>query len=625
MFSERKFIIQGIFISVGLILLIRLFILQMVDDSYLLSANNNVLREIVVYPARGVIYDRNDRVIVQNEPVYDLLIIPHQVKEFDTLAFCELLGISKLQCKLKIKKARIFSPYKSSIYEKQLSVRTFAAFQERLFEFPGFFVQNRTVRKYPIPIAAHILGYVGEVNDRLIKKSNNFYRQGDYIGISGIEQSYENYLRGTRGIKNIMVDVFNREQGSFSNGEYDTLAIPGKKVISSMDAALQAYGEALLNNKTGSIVAIEPSTGEILLAASSPSYDPNLLVGRERSKNYYALLNDPLLPLFNRALMAYYPPGSTFKVINDLIGLQEGVLTPEKRYFCDGGYHMGNKTVRCEHAEGSIDMIQAIEHSCNTYHCHVFKSIIDNPAKYKNTEEAYQAWRNHVLKFGVGIKINSDLHQELKGFVPTVDYYNKYFGKGHWKSSTVISLAIGQGELGITPLQMANIMCIIANRGYFYTPHIIKKIGDTSFTETKFNEKNYTDINVKHFEPVIEGMQGVLDKGTAFWARIPGINVCGKTGTAQNPHGKSHSIFVAFAPRENPKIAIACLVENGGYGSIWAAPIASLIIEKYLTDTVIRKDLEKRMLEGIVKAPIFIPKKKIEEKPKADNINTKKK
>lgn len=617
MFSERKFIIQGIILATAFILLLRIFFLQIMSNSYLLSANNNVLRRIIVYPARGIIYDRKSKVIVQNDPVYDVMIIPMQVTSLDTAELSRLLNISKEECKEKLIKARKYSSYKASLFEKQISARTYGALQEKLFQFPGFFVQNRTVRKYPKPIAAHVLGYVGEVDENMIRKSKNFYQQGDYIGISGIEQSYEETLRGKRGVKNILVDVFNREQGSFADGKYDTLASSGKRVLASMDATLQEYAENLLNNKTGSVVAIDPSTGEILLAASSPAYDPNLLVGRERSANYGKLLQNPSVPLFNRALMAYYPPGSTFKLINDLIALQEGVLTPDKHYYCDGGYHMGSITVHCEHSDGSINLQQAIEHSCNTYHCYVFRSIIDNSKKYRTAEEGYQSWRNHVLTFGIGKRLYSDLQQELKGLVPSVEYYNHYHGKGRWKSSTVISLAIGQGELGITPLQMANIMCIIANRGFYYTPHIIKQIGDTSLSATKFSTQHHTDIAPEFYEPIIEGMQGVLDKGTAYWARIPGINVCGKTGTAQNPHGKDHSVFVAFAPRENPKIAIAAIIENGGFGATWAAPIASLVIEKYLTDTVKRKDIEKKMLEGVVTAPIFKPKVKSDSSKKS--------
>ena len=503
-----------------------------------------------------------------------------------------------------MKQARQYSPYKESIFEKQLSAKTYATLQEKLYSFHGFYVQSRTLRKYPGLIGAHTLGYVGEVNDKMTL-DNPYYKSGDYIGISGIEKSYEKELRGVKGLSVMMVDVFNRPKGKFKDGQYDTLAITGENLITSLSAKLQRYGEQLMQNKTGGIVAIDPSTGEILAVVSAPSYDPNLLVGRDRSKNYGALLSQPGIPLFNRALMAYYPPGSTFKLINDLIAQQEGVLFPTTSYYCDGGYHMGKQTVKCDARHGGIQLRAAVQHSCNTYHCYVFRSIIDNK-KYTTTEQGYQAWRNHVLTFGIGKRLYSDLPQELKGMVPSVEYYDKYFGKGHWKSSTVVSLSIGQGELGITPLQMANTMCIIANRGYYYTPHIIKKEGNKDLSKDKFKTKNYTDIDPKYFDVMIDGMEDVVEQGTAAASKIKGITICGKTGTAQNPHGKDHSLFVAFAPRENPKIAIGIMVENGGWGASWAAPIASLMIEKYLNDSIAtpaRHALEKRMLEGVIIAP----------------------
>ena len=416
-----------------------------------------------------------------------------------------------------------------------------------------------------------------------------------------------------------MVDVFNREKGSFQNGRYDTASVAGENIILSLDAVLQKYGEQLLKNKVGAVVAIEPHTGEILASVSTPSYDPNLLVGRSRTKNYAQLLLEPAKPLFNRALMAYYPPGSTFKLINDLIGEQEGVLNPLTGYYCDGGYHMGSQTVKCDARHGLIRLEQAISHSCNTYHCYVFRSIIDQ-RKYGSTEAGYQAWRNHVLTFGIGKRLFSDLPQELKGNVPSVEYYDKYFGKGRWRSSTVVSLSIGQGELGITPLQMANTMCIIANRGYFYIPHIGKKIGDENVVDKKFREKNFTDINPEYFDIVISGMQSVVEAGTAAGSKIKGITKCGKTGTAQNPQGRDHSLFVGFAPMENPKIAIGIMIENGGWGAEWAAPIASLMIEKYLTDSITRPLIEKKMLEGVISPKIYEKKKVPVEKKDDEKI-----
>jgi penicillin-binding protein 2 len=605
--SDRKVVIYLIFFSVIIAYLIRLFYLQVIDDSYKLSANNNVIRPITDYPARGLIYDRNGKLLVYNEPVYDLMIIPKQAKNTDSIELCNLIGISPEDYSEKFKKAKAYSPVKASIFEKQLSVETYASFQEKLYKFPGFFVQLRTLRKYPDPMAAHLFGYIGEVDTNITRK-NPYYKEGDYIGKSGIEQSYETILRGRRGVRRILVDVFNREKGSFQDGRYDTASVAGENLMLSLDAKLQKYGEQLMQNKVGAIVAIEPSTGEILACISNPSYDPNLLVGRARTKNYAKLLFDPVKPLFNRALMAYYPPGSTFKLINDLIAEQEGVLNNYTGYYCDGGYHMGSLTVKCDARHGLLTLEPAIAHSCNTYHCYVFRSIIDQH-KFRSTQEGYQVWRNHVLTFGIGKRLFSDLPQELKGNVPTIEYYDKYFGKGKWRSSTVVSLSIGQGELGITPLQMANTMCIIANKGYFYIPHIGKRVGNSNTIDKKFVQKNYTDVDSKFYEIVIEGMQSAVESGTAAASKISGIDICGKTGTAQNPHGRDHSLFVGFAPRNNPKIAIGIMVENGGWGSDWGAPIATLMMEKYLNDTISRPQLEKRMLEGVVEPKIYQEKK----------------
>lgn len=611
--SGRQTVIYFIFFSVGLIFLIRLFFIQVVDESYRYSAQNNVLRLVTEYPSRGLIYDRNGELLVYNEPVYDLMIIPKQAKQMkDTAELCSLIGITMEDYIEKFNKAKAYSPVKASLFEKQLSVETYATLQEKLYKYPGFFVQPRTLRKYPTPIAAHLFGYIGEV-DSAITRKNPYYKEGDYIGKSGIEQSYESRLRGVRGVRRMMVDVFNREKGSYMDGLYDTASVAGLNLTISIDRDLQAYGEQLFQNKVGAVVAIEPSTGEILACVSNPSYDPNLLVGRTRTKNYAMLLKDPVKPLFNRALMAYYPPGSTFKLINDLIGEQEGVLSPQTSYYCDGGYHMGSQTVKCDARHGSLNLEAAIAHSCNTYHCYVFRSIVDQK-KFSSAEQGYQNWRNHVLTFGIGKRLFSDLPQELKGNVPTVEYYDKYFGKGHWKSSTVVSLSIGQGELGITPLQMANTMCIIANKGYFYIPHIVKQIGDSVNPDKRFQQKNYTDIDPKYYDIVISGMQSVVESGTAAASKIKGITICGKTGTAQNPHGKDHSLFVGFAPMENPKIAIGIMVENGGWGAEWAAPIASLMIEKYLTDSITRPEMEKKMLNGVIQPKIYMEKRNAEQK-----------
>ncbi len=598
-FSERKYFVSGIFVSVGIIFLIRLFYIQILDDEFKLSASNNVLRYETQYPARGLVYDRNGKLLVYNQAVYDLMVVPKQVKSIDTAGFCAIIGITRGDFIKKLRKAKAYSPVKPSLFEKQLSAETYAAFEEKMYKFPGFFVEKRTLRKYPRPIAAHLLGYIGEVDDKLTA-SNPYYRSGDYVGISGIEQSYEKELRGKRGVKILMVDVFNRPKGSFRNGDYDTLAVAGVNLTSTLDAELQEYGEKLMQNKMGGIAAIDPSTGEILALVTSPSYDPNLLVGRVRTDNYKQLLGDTLKPLFNRALMAYYPPGSTFKLINGLIGQQEKLVYPETRYPCVRGYPPGGGKPACHPHPAPLDFKESIQYSCNSYYTYVFRSIIDNN-KYHSTEEAFQAWRDYVLAFGIGVRLHSDLPYELPGNVPTIKYYNKYFGKGHWKSSTILSLGIGQGELGVTPLQMANVIAVIANRGFFYVPHIIRNIDDSAENRIhsgKFSEKHYVPVDEKYYDRTIEGMYAVVESGTAANSKIKGIPFCGKTGTAQNPHGKDHSVFLAFAPKDNPRIAIAVLVENAGFGASWAAPIASLMIEKYLTDSVSRPELDARMKEA---------------------------
>ncbi len=594
--ESRGFIISLIFLSIGVIFLIRLFYVQVIDDHYKLDADNNVLRTIIKYPARGLIYDRNGELLVFNEAAYDLMFIPKQLpEEFDTTGFCQLLGISKDQFKEKVGKAKAYSYYKSSVFEKEISAMSYAKIQEQLFNYPGFYVQTRTLRTYPERTAAHVLGYVGEVSPSVIEK-NDYYKSGDYIGISGIEKEYEESLRGKRGVEIQMVDVFNREKGKFMDGAYDSTAVSGSNLQLTIDAKLQEYGEQLMQNKKGSIVAIDPSTGEILALITMPSYDPNLLVGRARSKNYQALSLDSLNPLFNRALMAKYPPGSTFKSINALIGLQEGVLSPTTLYSCHNGYRSGNFRMGCHSHKSPVNLEFSIQTSCNSYYSNVFRSIIDH---YPNADEGYSVWRQYVTNFGLGKKTNIDLPNELSGFVPEPEYYDRYYRKGSWSSLTIISLAIGQGELGFTPMQMANMTAAIANRGYYITPHIAKEVNGVSITELDSGIiKNETGIAREHFEKVVSAMNLVVKQGTGTSARIDSIEVCGKTGTVQNPHGDDHSTFIAFAPMDNPQIAISVYVENGYWGSRWAAPIAGLMIEQYLSDTITRPRIEKRMLEG---------------------------
>lgn len=586
-----------IFISVALIYVGRLFYLQVVDSSYVFYAQNNVLQEQTIYPARGLIYDRNGELLVYNDAIYDLSVIPDQVKNLDTNEFCKVLNISKeefIATFNRLKRQKGYSKWKPIVFQRQITIPTYAAFQEKLFDFQGFFVEVRTDRKYKHSNAAHVMGYIGEVTDRDIEKSDGYYRMGDFIGISGVEKIYEKELGGIKGTRYVLVDSKNRTQGRYKNGEFDTAAVAGKDIHLSIDQDLQALGESLMYNKTGSIVAIEPRTGEILALVSSPSYDPNLMVGRERGNRYMELLRDPSKPLFNRPISAPYPPGSIFKVIVGLMGQQEKVLSPQTSYGCNHGYLF----VGC-HPHGSpLALRGAIAVSCNAYFCQVYRTIVNNP-KYKHVEDAYNEFYKHAYSFGMGHALGIDLYGEGPGVLKKSTYFDKIYGRHRWQALTTISMGIGQGELGITPLQMANATAAIANRGYFITPHIVKKINHRANPNPKYTTRNWTTIDTSYFPVVIDGMQDVIENGTARIAKIPGIEICGKTGTAQNPHGKDHSIFFAFAPKHNPKIAIAVVVENSGFGATWAAPIASLMMEQYLTgkhDT--RKALLERMLKG---------------------------
>jgi penicillin-binding protein 2 len=600
--TDRKYLIIAAIVLVFLAITIRLFFLQVIDQSYRLSASNNVLRYVTQYPARGLMYDRNDEHLVYNTAAYDLMVVPRQVQHMDTLEFCSILGITSAQFEQSLREARKHSVFKPSIFLKQISAETYAVLQEKLFKFSGFYVQPRTLRAYSRSVGAHILGYVGEVDDRIIR-GNSYYRMGDYIGISGLERTYEEDLRGRKGVSVFLVDVHNRIKGSYAEGKFDTVAVLGKDLKLTIDAALQEYGELLMQNKIGGIVAIEPATGEVLAMVSSPSFDPGLLVGRPRTANFRALDTDTIKPLFNRALMAMYPPGSTFKIVNALIGLHEGVVRPTTKYHCDGAYRVG-RGVACRSHPSPTDVVQSIQVSCNTYYCNVFRNIIDKPGA-GGVEGGFTNWKNHVESFGFGKKLNIDQPNELPGIVPSIAFYDRYFRKGGWSSLTIISLSIGQGELGTTPLQMANMTAAIANRGYYYTPHLVKEIANEPAINSIYKERHNTTIDPIWFNYVVEGMDmavnGEAGSGsTARVAAIPGIVVCGKTGTSQNPHGRDHSVFVAFAPKDNPQIAIAAYVENAGFGSTWAAPIASLMIEKYLTGEVKRKWLEQRMLDAVI-------------------------
>jgi len=592
-------LVIGIILGIFVIFLGRLFYIQVITDSYSLWAAQNAIRKVTVYPARGVIYDRNGDRVVVNRPIYDLMLIPLQLAEnMDTVSFCELLKIEKSVFVERVQKARKFSRFKPSLFQAQISVEEFAAIQERLHEFPGFYAESRTVRYYPKGVSAHVLGYIGEVNDEKIKTSEGYYQMGDYIGIAGIELSYEIALRGKRGVRYQYVDVHNRIVGSYKEGTFDSAAVSGEQLELSIDIQLQQYVEQLFANKKGSAVAIEPSTGEILAFVSAPNYDPNLLVGSVRGKNYRALANDSLKPLFNRPLQAQYPPGSIFKPLQALIGQELGLLKPTTRFPCGGGYRMGGHTVKCTHVHVALNLEESIQFSCNPYYCWAFKTMVDNNGSFKPFE-GYEIWRTFMNRFTVGTRTGIDIPNEAKGILPSAEYYNKVHGSNRWRANSIISLSIGQGEVAMTPLQMANTMAIIANKGWYYPPHLVKSVGDEKKAPEGYNVKTEMGIQAAYFEVVMEAMQKVVDQGTArAYGKLDSIAICGKTGTAQNPHGKDHAVFVCFAPRENPKIAIAVMVENAGFGGVWAAPIASLMIEKYLLGGTKRPDLEKRILEA---------------------------
>jgi len=584
-FAVRRNIIAFIILLVAVIFLVKLFLIQVVSSDYSPAATNNVVRRITQYPARGLIYDRNGELLVYNQAAYDIMVTPQHLNEFDTTEFCRILKVDRSYLEKKLKEAKDYSRYKPSIFLKLVSSETYARLQEKMYKFPGFFVQPRTVRKYKHDNAAHVLGYMGEVSDKLVDTSS-YYKSGDYIGISGMEKSYERVLRGKKGVKMYLVDVHNRIKGSYNNGRYDEKAEVGTNIVSTLDMDLQRYGEKLMKNKIGSIVAIEPSTGEILSLVSSPCYDPGLLVGRKRADNFRKLQQDTLEPLFNRGLMARYPPGSTFKVVNALIGRQEDVLYPGTTYECHGGFYAGNFHMGCHNHPSPVNLIESIKVSCNNYYAHVFKRILQD-SEFESISSAFTNWKGYLQSFGFGDKLNIDLPSETPGFLPTVDYYNKYYGKDRWGYLNVISLAIGQGELGITPVQMANMTSAIANRGYFYTPHIVKRIEGEKNIARRFRQKQQTMVDSVYYEEVIEGMDLAVNGepgtgSTARTARVDSITVCGKTGTAENPHGKDHSIFIAFAPKEDPKIALSVYIENGGFGATWAAPTAKLMIEQYL-------------------------------------------
>jgi len=598
-YSERKYLIGVIIIITCLLLIIRLFYLQVVSSSFKLSAENNSKREEIQYPSRGLIFDRNGVLMVSNQAAYDIMINPVQMSAFDTSSLCDMLDISYAEMEEGIRKAFGYSNFAPSVFMKQIPAEVISVLQEKLYQYPGFYVQRRTLRRYPRNIASHVLGYVGEVDRNVIKK-NDYYQMGDYIGMVGVEKMYEEHLRGEKGKKYLLVDVYNRIISSFQSGRHDVPAKIGTDIQLTIDADLQEYGELLMKNFTGSIVALEPATGELLCLVSAPSYPPDLLVGRGLSKNFSSLSSDTLKPLFNRAISASYPPGSTFKLVDALIGLQENVITPSTMFECAMGYYYKGETVGCHSHASPLDLRRGIQNSCNSYFINVFRRIMEDN-KFENIEEAFNNWKKYLVSFGFGDILNSDLAEEKKGYLPSVEYFNRYFGKGRWNFLTIRSLAIGQGELGITPIQMTNMTAAIANRGYYYVPHVVRRIGSDNMMGENFMIKHKIGIDSINFEIVIDGMDLAVNGGagsTASRAIIPGIVVCGKTGTAENPFGEDHSIFIAFAPKIKPEIAIAVYIENGGFGGTWAAPVASLMIEKYLTGKVSRSYMETYIFNG---------------------------
>ena len=598
----RKLLLPIIIIFTAVVILLRLFFLQIVfhDDSN--NIDNIAIETVYDYPERGYIYDRNGELLVSNQPAYDVMVIPSEVKNLDTLELCSLLELEKNDFRERLQKARDYSRKKPSVIVHQLSKDDYAVLQEKLRKFQGFYIQKRMLRSYLTHNAGNVLGYISEVNEWELKK-NPYYLAGELIGRSGVEKQYEEFLRGKKGVQYYQKDKHNAAIERYKNGAMDTLPIMGQPLQLTIDIGLQAYGELLMQKKHGGIVAIEPKTGEILALISAPTFDPALLVGRERSKNYTALYNDSIAkPLYDRTLLAEYPPGSPFKVVNALIGLQEGVITPQSVFSCGGGYRYGGHIMRCHCGRGANDLLHGIALSCNAYFANTYKRAID----MKTTSAiGMDKWNAHVRSFGLGGFLGSDLPTGRAGKVPNTALYDKQYGAKRWSGTTNISNAIGQGEILTTPIQLANVMAAIANKGYFYTPHIVKQINNKQTPFQEYTVPKHTTIDPKHFEPVIKGMNMAYLAGTARRTQIDGINIAAKTGTAENfirVNGKrmqltDHSIFVAFAPVEDPKIAIAVFVENGYYGARVAGPIASLMIEKYLKGEVFRCDLERQMLE----------------------------
>ena len=590
-----------------LIFVVKLFELQVLDNKYKAYADSNAFLRKTIYPSRGFIYDRKGRLVVYNQPAYDVMMIPRDVQPFDTLDFCQTLRISREDFDKRMTdmkdphKNPNYSSYTQQIFLNHLSAQDYGRLQEKLYRYPGFFIQKRVLRQYNYAHAANVLGNIREVNKRDIER-DEYYRPGDYTGDLGVEKSYEEVLRGRKGMEILIRDAYGKIKGKYDDGRQDVAPIAGKNLTLSIDIELQAYGEKLMQNKTGAIVAIEPSTGEILALVSSPGYDPNMLVGRERGKNYRQLSTDSRKPLYDRAIMASYPPGSTFKPTQGLIFRQEGVVSLFTAYPCYRGFINGRLKVGCHGHASPITLKPALQTSCNAYFCWGFKAMVDSRmSKYGSHAEAFNVWKNHLVTMGYGYKLGVDLPSESRGFIPNPAFYNKVYGEGRWSANTIISVSIGQGEVLATPLQIANLSATIANRGWFYTPHVVKAI-EGGQIDAEYRKKRVPSVDKQYYSEIVDGMRMAVTGGTCRAASFGDVAVCGKTGTAQNPHGKDHSAFMGFAPMDNPKIAICVYVENAGFGATYGVPIGSLMMEKYLTGKISeqRQYLEDRMVNTII-------------------------
>tara|TARA_R110000868_G_scaffold125037_6_gene330446 strand:- start:20162 stop:22030 length:1869 start_codon:yes stop_codon:yes gene_type:complete len=598
----KKLLLSSIILIIGFSFIGRLSYLQVFRHSSTQVLEDSAIKAIYDYPERGYIYDRNGELLVANQPAYDVMVIPREVKKLDTLEFCSLLGIEKEVFLKQLGKARHYSTRLPSVMVPQLSKTDYARLQEKMRKYSGFYIQKRSLRYYDTNSGANVFGFISEVNDYELNE-NPYYKQGELKGRTGIEKQYEYILRGRKGVKYIQKDRFNRDIGPYKEGTLDTLPEQGKEIKITLDKKLQEYGELLMHGKRGGIVAIEPASGEILAMISGPSYNPELLVGRERSKNYTKLYNDSIAqPTYDRSVLAQTSPGSPFKTINALIALQENVITPDTKIHCYNGFYVGKKKRGCHCGGGLRDLNIGIYKSCNAYFAGTFRKIFD---KYPTTDEGMDVWEKHVKSFGLGGFLGSDLPTGRSGSIPSKETYDRMYGDNRWSSSYFISNAIGQGEVLVTPIQLANMTAAIANRGFYIVPHILKEIQGVKINEPKYTEPKYTTIDKKHFGPVVQGMADVYKKGTAYYIQVPGIEIAGKTGTVENftkidgvrTQLTDHSVFIAFAPVENPKIAIAVYIENGYFGGRYAGHIASLLIEKYLKGEITRTDLEKRMLE----------------------------